>query len=50
MPSASVLSTRQKIYLPFKRFLDLFFSLIGILILIPFMLIVGKDVIEGKQS
>ena len=36
-----VLSKRQKIYLPFKRFLDLFFSFAGIFILSPLMLIVS---------
>lgn len=36
-----VLSKRQKIYLPFKRFLDLFFSFAGIIILSPLMLIVS---------
>lgn len=36
-----ILSKRQVIYLPFKRFLDFFFLSIG-------KAIVGKDAIEGK--
>ena len=37
-----ILSKRQRIYLPFKRFLDFFLS-IGKAIL-------RKDVVEGKQG
>ena len=34
-------STRQKIYLPFKRLMDIVFSLIAILLLLPFMGIIA---------
>lgn len=37
----SVLSRRQKAYLPFKRFLDIFLSLLAIILLSPLMLIVS---------
>ncbi len=36
-----VLNKRQRIYLPFKRILDLFFSFVGIIILFPLMLIIS---------
>ena len=45
MSASSVLSTRQKVYLPFKRFLDLFFSLMAILVLLPFILVVSLCVL-----
>lgn len=35
------LSTRQKIYLPFKRLLDIFFSLVLLLILSPLFVVLG---------
>ncbi len=41
MKSNSVLTTRQKIYLPFKRLFDVLFSFISILILSPFLLVIG---------
>lgn len=37
----SILTTRQRIYLPFKRLFDILFSLIAILVLSPVLLIVG---------
>lgn len=40
-----VLNKRQKVYLPFKRFLDLFFSFVGIIALSPLMVIVGVCVL-----
>ncbi len=41
MKSNGVLTTRQKIYLPFKRLFDVLFSFISILILSPFLFIIG---------
>lgn len=37
----SILTTRQRVYLPFKRLFDILFSLIAILLLSPVLLIVG---------
>lgn len=45
MASNGVLFTGQKIYLPFKNVLDFFFSLLAIIVLIPFMLIIGLCVL-----
>ena len=42
---ASVFTKRQKVYLPFKRLLDLFFSLVAIIVLSWFMLIVAVCVL-----
>ncbi len=36
-----ILSKRQRTYLPFKRFLDLFFSFLGIIVLSPLMLLIS---------
>lgn len=40
-----VLSKRQRIYLPFKRFLDLFFSFVGIVVLFPLMFVISVCVL-----
>lgn len=39
------LNKRQIIYLPFKRFLDLFFSFIAIVVLFPFMFVISVCVL-----
>ena len=41
MKKNNALTTGQKIYLPFKRLFDILFSFISILILSPFLLIIG---------
>lgn len=41
MKTNKALTTRQKIYLPFKRFFDFFFSLLAILFLSWFMFVIG---------
>lgn len=47
--SKSILSLKTKIYLPFKRILDILFGIIGIVLIIPFVLIIKISYIINKD-
>ena len=49
--SESLLSFKTKVYLPFKRLLDIFFGIIGIILTIPFFIIIKISyLINGDKN
>lgn len=48
--STSLLSTKTKIYLPFKRIMDIIFGIVGLVLTIPFFILIKISYLLSKDN